>query len=150
MTIYRDKAIGAGRLNDRLNLVLLKYKAKRRWIEDIQLRRCERLYPDNQTFEDGLIEILDERRLIYKVNAETELDENNDPYKIRGDLPEYWQTTPNGEMALKNRLFPSESAKESFDARFRLFQVIGICIAALGGLITLFTFLYKQLVSFFQ
>ena len=150
MTVFKDKAIAAERLNDRLNLVLLKHKGKISCIEDIRLRRLERLYPDNHIFEDGLIEILAERHLIYKVNGEIEIDENGNPYKINSDLPEYWQTTRNGEIALKNKLFPSESAKETLDVRFRRFQIIGIFIAAIGGLITLITFLYKFLKCFFQ
>jgi hypothetical protein len=107
----------------------------------------ERLYPDNQTFEEGLIEYLSERNLMYFVNGETMQDSYGN-FVYVNDLPKYWEITDSGEIALKNKLFPSESAKEAFDVRFRLFQIIGICIAALGGLITLFTFLYKYIVRF--
>lgn len=148
MTIYKDKAIEAGKLNDRLNLVLLKYKKYRSWLENFRLKKKEKLYPDNQTFEEGLIEYLAERNLMYLVNGEI-MQDSYGSFVYVNDLPKYWETTNSGEIALKNKLFPSESAKETFDVRFRLFQIIGICIAALGGLITLITFLYKFLKCFF-
>ena len=150
MTRYLDEARNAGGFKDRLNLVLLKYKESKSFMDGAKLKKLERLYPDNTIYEVGVIEELRNRKFIFRVNAEGGIDENGNAYKIENGLPEYWQTTFNGEKALNSKLFPSESAKETFDLRFRLFQVVGICIAAFGGLITLVTFFYKVLKGFFD
>jgi len=148
MGIALEEAKNVDKRNDRLNLVLLKYKAGRSPGENRQYDKLNRIYPDNQTFEEGLIELLKERKLLYLVNGEMEQNEKGYvEYINKDDSYRYWETTEKGELAIKSRLFPSESAKEIRETRFRLFQIVGILIAALGGLITLFSFLHEQLKS---
>jgi len=150
MSIALEEAKNVDKRNDRLNLVLLNHIINRSPVENREYKRLEKLYPDNKTFEDGSIELLSKRKLIYLINGEIEQNERGYfEYINKDDSSRYWETTEEGKLALKNRLFPSESAKEIRETRFRLFQIIGILIAALGGLITLFSFLYDQLKSSF-
>lgn len=142
MSVYLDRLKEAGGLNDRLNLVLLKYKARKNLCDKVKLKRLQRFYPDCGVFEEGAREFLEERGLIKLVNGGlTQNSKGN--FEHGNGLPEYWQTTEAGEAALKSSLFPSEKAEQTGKFRFRLFQVIGICIAAIGGLITIVAFFNK-------
>lgn len=134
-----NNAIKVDRLNDRLNIILLKYKKKRSFFENLRLKRLIRSYPDNNTFEVGLIDYLSDRQLLDYVNSEA-IQDSDGNYVYENDLPKYYETTKSGENALQNKLFSSESAKDKNEKWFRIFQIIGICIAAFGGIITLIKF----------
>ena len=129
--------------NDRYNIVLLKLKPNKTQREIKRLKILVDAYPDNEAFEGAILHQLYDRGMISETNSEIFQDENGfDAYKYP-DLPKDNYTNEIGEKALKNNLFPSEFRQKSLNKRFRNLQAVGITIAAIGGLITIFTFLYK-------
>jgi len=129
--------------NDRYALVLLLYKGNKSVLDKYRIGKLEKKYPDNKSYQDAIIKELISRGLIEYKNSEIKQVENGTWEYIHPDLPKFNQTTQQGETALKSGLFPSESAQKSIDKRYRNIQLIGIAIAALGGLITILSFLYK-------
>lgn len=136
--------------NDRYRLVLLLYKKNRSFIDRHTVKRLKRKYPDNEGCQGKIIDELFKRGLIAYMNAEGyQDDDGNFRYKYP-DLPKYYQTNDRGEEALTSALFPSEIREKQRQKRFRNIQVIGISIAAVGGLITLLTFLYENIDGLFK
>jgi hypothetical protein len=135
--------------NDRYNLVLLQYKERKGLRERNKIQKLCKQYPDNSVYESKIIDLLSSRGLIEYINSEAEQNESGN-WVYTNDLPKYYQTTKAGETALKNGLFPSETRNEAKNKAFRYIQIIGILIAALGGLITIITFFYNQIKGFFD
>lgn len=129
--------------NDRFNIVLLKLKEGISGKDKKRLDKLEQIYPDNEAFYDAIKGVLYRRGMINVSNAETYQDDKGDFVYVHPELPKLWYTTEVGEKALKNNLFPSEFRQKSIDKRFGNLQAIGIFIAAIGGLITIFTLIYK-------
>ena len=129
-------------INDRRNLVLLKYwKDKpRKWMR--KHKSLSYRYVDNKKFESNIIDELKYIELLGITNSEIVRDEYGRPKYRHPDLPKELYTTSKGIDALKNKSYPSEMRKEMSERRFILFQVIGILIAAIGGVITIFTTLF--------
>lgn len=136
--------------NDRSRLVLLLLKEKASYIDRREIRVLKKNYPDNEYYKDTIINDLSKRGLVNHMNAESYEDENGNPQYKYPDLPKFYQTSEKGLMALKSTLFPSETRDHARNRRFRAIQIIGISIAAVGGLITLITFLYDNAKSFFD
>ena len=124
-------------VNDRRILVLLKHKEVRTKAESRRLNQLTDLYPDNEKCEEAIITELRPRGFIKMMNLKVELNEEGYYIETITGLPKYLQTTEEGENALKNQLFPSEFKDKQRDKLFRLLQIIGLSIAAGGGLITI-------------
>lgn len=135
--------------NDRNNLVLLELKECKTRGDKRRISFLLKKYPDNGAYRDKIIDELDKRKLVEYINGEAKQDENGD-FRYVNDLPKYYQTSSAGKLALKNKLFPSESFHKTEKNRIRYLQVIGITIAALGGLITIGSFFGKLIDSFFK
>lgn len=129
-------------VNDRTNLVLLKLKRDKTRKDHSLLKKLTFLYPDNETFETKIIKNLRSRGLISTTNTEGRYLNGVWTYN-NPDLPKEDYTTKKGIKSLDAHLFPSEFRKELFDKRFKKWQIIGISIAAIGGLLTILSFIYK-------
>lgn len=134
--------------NDRYNLILLLHKENKSIFDKYHIKKLGNKYPDNKSYEDILITELSSRGLIEYKNSEAKQDQNGDWEYLYPDLPKYHRTTQQGEIALKRGLFHSESAQKKFDKRFRYLKMSGIVIAALVGLFTILSFLYKYYKGF--
>jgi hypothetical protein len=115
----------------------------------MSIELLQRRYTDNATYRDTIVDELFKRGLVEYVNSEAVQDDHGFWCYVN-DLPKHPKTSEAGETALKNHLFPSEIAKESIDNRYRYLQIVGIAVAAIGGLITIATFLYKHIHSLFK
>jgi hypothetical protein len=135
-------------INDRYNLILLLHKENKSIFDKCHIRKLSNKYPDNKSYEDILITELSNSGLMEFKNSEAKQDPNGNWVDLYPDLPKYRQTTQQGEIALKGGLFPSESAQKKVDKCLRCIQIYGIPIAALGGLITILSFLYKYIKGF--
>lgn len=125
--------------NDRKNLVLLKYwkNKPRKWIK-VYDSLCKR-YVDNKHYESRIIDELKYIELMDVSNSELIRDELGRPEYKYPDLPKELYTTDKGIEALRNKAYPSEMEHEKSEKRFVMFQIVGILIAAIGGIITIIT-----------
>lgn len=131
--------------NDRRNLVLLKYwrDRTRRWM-GIYTRLSNR-YVDNKNYENEIINELRYIELLDTTNSEMIRTELGDYVYKYPELPKETYTTDKGIKALKDKAYPSEMEQEQSERRFVLFQIIGILIAAIGGIITIFTAIFNSI-----
>lgn len=129
--------------NDRRILVLLKHKEQPTKTEKYRLSKLSGIYPDNQKCEKTILLELQQRGLVEKPNTQIAQDANGNLINRLEGRPQFWQTTKQGEMALKNKLFASEYFGKKRDRFFRDVQSIGIWIAATGGLLSIFSFFRK-------
>jgi hypothetical protein len=134
-------------INDRYNLVLLELKEYKSLIAKRKIQRLEKKYPDNATYRGTIIKELSKRGLVEYANSEATQNENGS-LVYENDLPKFYRTNGNGKLALSNRLFPSESRQKTMEKLFRSIQIIGISIAAIGGLITIISFICNQIKCF--
>ena len=129
--------------NDRIIIVLLKLKRRKTKRDVRRLTKLCKSYPDNEAYEQKILKHLESRKMTDRVTKEPDVDEYG-YLKINPPVyPDGYYTTIIGENALKNNLFPSEFRQKRVNKRFRSLQAIGIAIAAIGGLITVFTFIHK-------
>lgn len=150
MEKVEDELEKADNLNDRYNLILLKLKRDRNKEENKELQKLIIAYPDYAIFERRIIYKLQKRGFIDTTNSEGHEDENGDWIIDHPNLPKQEYTNEAGIQALNSRLFPSELREKTLNKRFRYLQIIGIGIAAIGGLITIGTFLYKFIKGFLK
>lgn len=130
-------------INDRTILVLLKYKKEKTRKERKLYEKLSKTYVDNFNFEFPIISNLEELGYMSVTNNEIRRDEYGRPVLLHPDLPQERYTTELFNWATAFVKFPSETRKKTFDKRFRYWQLIGIIIAAIGGLITIWNFLFK-------
>jgi len=136
-------------VNDRTILVLLKYKKEKTRKERKLFEKLSKTYVDNFNFEFSIISKLEELGYMSVTNNEIRRDEYGRPILLHPDLPHEHYTTELFNWATIFVKFPSETRKKTFDKRFRYWQLIGIIIAAIGGLITICNFLLKLFQSSF-
>lgn len=134
--------------NDRYRLILLLHKNNKSLCDKYHIRKLEKRYPDNKSYQGDILSDLTERGLIESVNTEGYQDKNGNWVNIHPKETHYQRTTKEGVTGLKSGLFPSESREKARNKGFRYAEIIGICIAAIGGLITLLSFLYDKIKCF--
>lgn len=132
-----------GNVNDRTILVLLKYKKEKTRKERKLYEKLSKTYVDNFNFEFSIISKLEELGYISVTNNEIRRDEYGRAVLLHPDLPHEHYTTKLFNWATIFVKFPSETRKETLNKRFRYWQLIGIIISAIGGLITIWNFLLK-------
>lgn len=130
-------------INDRTILVLLKYKKEKTRKEQKLFEKLSKAYVNNFNFEFPIISKLKELGYMSVTNNEIRRDEYGRPAYLHPDLPHEHYTTELFNWTTIFIKFPSETRKEAADKRFRYWQLIGIVIAATGGLITIWGFLLK-------
>lgn len=133
--------------NDRYRIILLQRLQHRTPKERRELRNLSERYPDNERFTATLIDNLSRQGLLESVGAEAEQNEFGDFVRIQNDFEPYYITTELGRAALLGS-FESETAKERPNKRFRTIEIVGLVVAAVGGLTGLFAFV-KELIQRF-
>lgn len=123
--------------NDRINLVLLKYWNDKPCKWKRTMERLNNRYLDNKVYESRIIDELKYIELLDVSNSEMINDEYGRPKYKYPNLPKELYTTEKGIKALKDNAYPSEMESEILNKRFITFQIIGILIAAIGGIITI-------------
>lgn len=124
-------------INDRTRLILLKYKHDRTTADDRQLASLETFYADNAICENAIIDHLKEIGCMSIENSST------DGYKDEfGHTRPEWAKLPHGNITTAQglALIPtlqrnSEKAKRWQHRAFTTFQLVGITVAAIGGLL---------------
>lgn len=130
-------------INDRTNLVLLNHiKNKGRRFKKLEKKLSDK-YPDNILYERVIVDRMKSIDLMKVANTEMGVDELGRPYYLHPAELRYDCATRKGIEALKNGLFPSELRKKTVNKRIRRLQAIGIGISAIGGLVTILSFLYE-------
>ncbi|WP_270769078.1 hypothetical protein [Segatella buccae] len=131
------KYIEANNINDRTRLVLLKYKQDRSNSDNKQIAALEAFYTDNGIYESAIVDRLKEIGCMDIENSSTDGYEDEFGHtKIEwGKLPHGNITTPQGIAMLPLLKRNSEKAKRWKSRTFTIFQLIGITIAAIGGLL---------------
>ncbi|MBA7489041.1 MAG: hypothetical protein HG422_08475 [Prevotella sp.] len=126
-----------GCINDRTRLILLKYKHDRTATDDRQLALLETFYADNGIYESAIVDRLKGIGCMDIENSSTDGYEDEFGHiKIEwGKLPHGNITTPQGIAMLPLLKRNSEKAKRWKSRTFTIFQLIGITIAAIGGLL---------------
>ena len=124
-------------LNDRTRLVLLKYKQGKDAYDNRQMESLERFYTDNGLCENAIIDHLRDEGCVTIENASTEgyEDEFGHTKPEWAKLPHGFITTPQGILLMRTLKRHSEKAKRWQRRAFTIFQLIGITIAAIGGLL---------------
>jgi len=94
--------------NDRARLLLLQYKVNKSWKDKADLAKLEKIYPDHRSYENELIKVLGELKMLqYFHVVHKDADINGFP---QADDMTYaaLETTLEGEHALRSPRFPSE------------------------------------------
>lgn len=130
-------------INDRTNLVLLNHiKNKGRRFKKLEKKLSDK-YPDNILYERVIVDRMRSIDLMKVANTEMRVNKLGQPYPLHSAELRYDCVTEKGIEALKNRLFPSELREKTINKRLRRLQAIGIGISAIGGLVTILSFLYE-------
>lgn len=125
--------------NDRARLILLTYKPLPNDRDKEDLIRLNKYYPDNKQYERSIIDHLGKHGYLTIENASTDgyTDEFGHVLQTWIDLPHAHITTNTGVKLIGMLKRESEMKNTCKNKLFFMFQMIGISIAAIGGLINI-------------
>ena len=147
--MYKPNIDNIDNKNDRCKLVLLDLKERKSWSERRMLSRLKNLYPDYMVTYDQISRYLLSKEMLVTTFTGGGRDKNGIPIEVDNpDSPP--KTSELGIKALRSNLFPSEKADNAREKRFRLFEIIGISVAAVPGLVWIFDFIYKLIDDFIR
>ena len=124
-------------INDRARLVLLKYKQNKTAADNKSIASLEHFYTNSSMYESVIIDHLKANGCMTIENTSTDGYEDKFGHVKTewAELPHGNITTPQGIAMLPLLKRNSEKAKRWQSRAFTIFQLIGITIAAIGGLL---------------
>lgn len=136
-------------INDRMRLVLLKYKCNKTHADNKCITALQCYYADNDMYESVIVDHLKANGCMTIENASTDgyEDEFGHVKTEWTELPHGNITTPQGIAMLSLLKRNSEKAKRWQSRAFTIFQLIGITIAAIGGLLKIVETIYPLIVQ---
>lgn len=136
-------------INDRMRLVLLKYKCNKTHADNKCITALQHYYADNDMYESVIVDHLKANGCMTIENASTDGYEDKFGHVKTEwtELPHGNITTPQGIAMLSLLKRNSEKAKRWQSRAFTIFQLIGITIAAIGGLLKIVETIYPLIVQ---